>query len=227
MPDKYSSFGPYEEGLSRRAAHGKPGRPPLRDWREHRWWSTVTGAAASGWSREVCWIWTRECKGECPMITIRRRRVSVRRHLYEVVLSEEKAGVNALDPDTIILAGDNCSSSLCINPWHAKGVSRVDFAREAASAAWEEMNPGRTAGKRGRQGNANWPSLNEERAAEKMEQNYRRYSSFAWAWHDTGIVGRIPHMSEDAQEACRERFEKENPGIRAEALKRSAKLNRS
>lgn len=185
---------------------GQRGRPPVGDWRKHSWWADVSGAKASNWSRGVCWVWTRPCKGECPMITIRKRRVSVRRHLCQVILSEETIGVRALDPNTIMVADhDKCESVLCINPWHALAVSRSDFSRDVATA-WQLEHP----------------ATQEARAKRQWE----KYCAYIWHWHQTGVQGTHPIEDADLAYEFMQRYDKEFPGVRAEALAKSREMNR-
>lgn len=181
---------------------GQRGRPPLRSWRDHTWWGKVEGAKSSNWSPNVCWVWTGECPGEFPYITIRKRRISVRRHLYQVVLPETEVGVEALDPDVILTANpESCSSMLCINPWHAVQVPRREYARQVATA---------------------WQSENQQ-----PEVDWERYCAYVWEWHATGVQpARVPVKDDNVRFEMMQRFDREHPGIREQALQKSIALQR-
>lgn len=185
---------------------GRAGRPPLKDWTKHRWWNVVVGASASNWSAEVCWMWTRPCKGQAPMVTIRGKKVSVRRYLYQLVIPPTQAGVTALDPDILILAADSCEGELCINPHHAIQVGRGTFAAEVAAGYLGDRN--------------------QSSHDAKLDREWQAYCSYMWTWHATGVLGRHPIKDEELSYEFMQRFEKEYPGIRAEALAKAAKMNR-
>lgn len=199
----WDSDNEYEYGGKRK---GKAGRPPLRDWREHRWWSAVSNAKVSNWSPALCWIWQRTCKGQAPMITIRGRRVSVRRYLYTVVLPPETVGVAGLDPDKLVLAAESCESDLCVNPHHAQQVSRASHAYDVAKAYQAEM---RALGK-----------------PDKDERDWQAYCAYVRRWHDTGVQGKHPIEDGNLGYELMQRFDKEYPGFRAEAIAKSREMNR-
>lgn len=186
---------------------GKAGRPPLRDWKQHRWWNVVTNAAVSNWSPDVCWVWQRPCKGQAPMITIRGRRVSVRRYLYAVVMPAEVVGVGGLDPDKLVLASEACESDLCINPHHAQQVHRADHAYDVATAYQSER---RATG-----------------ATARSEADWQAYCQYVWHWHATGVQGKHPIADGELGYELMQRFDKEYPGVRQEALDKSIARNRS
>jgi hypothetical protein len=186
---------------------GRAGRPPLQDWRQHRWWSSVSGAKASNWSKDSCWVWTKECKGQAPTITIRKKRVSVRRYLYAVSMPDTHGGVSVLDPDQILIAADTCDSTLCINPWHGVWVSRADFTSERVSDYWRGMN--------------------QDRSEAKRERQYTQYCDYVMAWLATGVQGTPPFGENDELRfEMMERFEKQFPGVRQQALEKSIARNR-
>lgn len=192
------------EGMYGGKRTGRAGRPPLKDWRQHRWWSSVSGAKASNWSKDACWIWTKPCKGQAPAVSIRGRRVSVRRYLYAVAMPESHGGVEVLDPDQILLAHENCDSTLCINPWHGVWISRASFTAERVSDYWRGMN--------------------ENRKASKIERHYTQYCDYVMLWLSTGVQGTPPFgEDDDLRFEMMERFEKQYPGVRAQALQESIK----